>query len=1214
MSTSLEPIVDFEDIVDVNYEFEPKLFNNKKSLKSKENKFQSKSRKELKKKLKKYKLRRDGQEDPEVLDVSQILVSALKIKSPTNKLTSTHSINDFDELKPRNYLFKMGRKKQVIQKKVDPGGGDTAVTNNELERKNEIASAKSLCNTIEEASDEIKVVEVDVKSKLDLDNNSSKKSNKNAFTLMMDSRNKSIGSNSPGKERVVNELDLEIVNEKKNVKVKRNLLLQKMAEAKGSVKRKEMEEYMEKCVKDKMDKRAERLKKMIKRNKLKPVKTDEKSSKKETTKIVPINNNKEVSPLLKNKLHLVSIFNDSVKSENIPNKKKEVVSEEENEFLKKLSPSLKKKENMLCYFKKVEKELEGGVNSQDNDEVDVIKIKFKSKIKHKTKRKKLTLNKAVLTENLQSNDENHISKQEVADLEKGKNNKKEKHVNDKKKTIVLKNDSVEPTGLDLTRPRRNIKRPAKYIDDVQASSSDEDLHIFTPKKKKHADQQNNCISRSKINNVDEPKPKQSANSNKNIVISDSEKNTKKVANKHVTITQKHTKLAPIFAAKPQLDAAALEARQKFLSSGVPDKLKKMVEKHTNKTVGVNHFHTVVHVQQKNATSNVVVKTEILLSQNDINEKSIDIVHDENFFKNMLILKQESKNELNFVPRAKIQTILQNIKQFYPKFPVYRTYRLLKDKKRGDYKDCSYLHLDNSIEVINGLVDINNESPDKLCWTDKYKALSSKQIIGNFECLKELKKWLISWTENDDKVKKNKNTGSDSSDFYLSDTDSKDSMKCANNLVVLTGPVGSGKTSLVYAVAAELAIKVLEVNASSKRTGKIMLQDLQEATQSHKVNRGKCSQENSQKSQEIAHNETPKETKKRGRKKKSKEGLSKKAEPMILKNEISSQPSGSQDNGSRTCMSLILIDDADIVFDQDDGFCSAIVQLVQCSKRPVILITSSTSCPHLQRFLQCAKIIHTRSLIPRMLGTWLDIMCLVDIGTCWPGLGAKCLDYFKGDIRRTINFLQFQTTKDIAPEDERISQNIDDYKAIIEDESSNMSWSDREGIDEKFEIASMQSNLSDNNIWQDIITERVSLHCFKCPVNTFKIWWNIPRLLLTPIDPYILGEYKKLDNDKTPNKNNLELDAISNVADIISITEYYYHPENDMKAEIISVPWANFPSHSVSELENFDKFDKSSETTDEICHYLLYGSVLKARSDLGLEPIIDLEFPGMKTKR
>ena len=52
--------------------------------------------------------------------------------------------------------------------------------------------------------------------------------------------------------------------------------------------------------------------------------------------------------------------------------------------------------------------------------------------------------------------------------------------------------------------------------------------------------------------------------------------------------------------------------------------------------------------------------------------------------------------------------------------------------------------------------------------------------------------------------------------------------------VSVGPNGIGKTATVYALAHEMGFKVLELNASSTRSGRQVLANLREATQSHSV--------------------------------------------------------------------------------------------------------------------------------------------------------------------------------------------------------------------------------------------------------------------------------------------------------------------------------------------------------------------------------------------
>ncbi|KAL3875830.1 hypothetical protein ACJMK2_033742 [Sinanodonta woodiana] len=159
-----------------------------------------------------------------------------------------------------------------------------------------------------------------------------------------------------------------------------------------------------------------------------------------------------------------------------------------------------------------------------------------------------------------------------------------------------------------------------------------------------------------------------------------------------------------------------------------------------------------------------------------------------------------------------------------------------------------------------------EDKDKLAtvtlpWTEKYQPSKSFDILGNSNNLKRLKSWLTEWKQRVDretrkakklllKQSKGKKTSEqtaeaekddlwgDDSDFNLDseDSDGEDNSLC--NTMLITGPHGIGKTASVYALAQELGFKVFEVNASSSRSGKKILSQLQEATQSHQVSHNK----------------------------------------------------------------------------------------------------------------------------------------------------------------------------------------------------------------------------------------------------------------------------------------------------------------------------------------------------------------------------------------
>lgn len=1149
--------------------------------------FKSKCKKLLKRKLKKYKLRRDGIEDPDIIDVSETFLSALTIKSPIKHRINLNSpdknISDSEEIRPKNYLFKMARRRQKLK---------PANTND----------TKSVQNTD---------IACDSPIKESLDKNQT-----NAFKLIMDSRNKSIGTNSPGKKKTTDYFEIQEIIEKRNNKVKRNLALQKMAEAKGSLKKKEMEKHEEEYINKKMEQRAVKLKKLIGK---KTIKFDEEhkgsiQSLKSDKIEIPDTSEDIMKPIkcenkIPNNLQVINIFSEVLKSpmkicSDIKN-----ISKEDEEFLKKLSPSIKKKENMHSYFKKLDKKSESLSPTESGPsnavEANVIRVKIAVENNKTLKKKKLSLSKEPFSEVLKNRDENNCHKAvknidnstDISNSSDRRKRKRKANTTDVDKLAIV--DIVEmKEEIEIRRPKRNVKRPVKYIDDVQLSSSDEELHIFTPKKRKHIKGTASHTTRDVTNHIvlsdDEPK-KEGTCPPKEI------SKPKKKIEKEIKVQKKPTKLAPIFAAKTQLNPAEIEAKQKFLYSGIPDQLKKIMTQQKNASVELNNdFPVVVHIQQKIASTDISTPIQCLL---DVLDTDGDEIANQKIMFKELLSSSNAERTVSAVPILKhsIHTVLQSIKESYPKFPVYRTYRLLRGRRKGEFRDFKYPNFDSSVEVVSDMTETINENPDNLNWTDRYKAATANQLIGNFESIKELRKWLISWTENDDK-RKNGKSDSDSSDFYESDPDSRDSMKSMKNLLILTGPVGSGKTSSVYAIATELSMKVIEVNCSSKRSGKLMLQDLQEATQSHKINRCNGSTDYSQKSQDSIDSLTPNITKKRGRPKKSSEKLIK-TTMSVEKNEKLSQQSSSQEI-VRTAMSLILIDDADIVFEQDDGFSSAIAQLIQYSKRPVILVTTSLCCPHLQRFSQCGNIIQMHRLSPRMLGTWLDIMCLADSGLCWPGLGAKLLDIFNGDIRKTINSLQFYVTS--QAQESATEETDKDLKYNNDDENSSTSWADNEGFQER--NTDLNIHFSPKNEGYKALMDKIiasNLRHYQCPLNLINVWWSIPNLL---------NEVSDCTNSRDLKRSCREMEVIASMLDILSVSDYLNSNKPDTKSNITSQPWISFENDSVSEYENLDNFKRSYEFNNEIIHHLTSATIMETQRILKSENDINIHFPGMAAQR
>ena len=166
----------------------------------------------------------------------------------------------------------------------------------------------------------------------------------NAFQLMMNSMNRSIGTNSPGKDQIKSpELD-DSEKAQKKVKAQRKLVLEQWADKKGATKRKLDDSAQEEYVNKQMTKRAKRLKKLVTNMGQKNGNLEDEDSDIEDLK----------SPL-KKKLRdrpRKRIIEDSEDSMDVAETPK---AKEKDDFVEKLNSPIKKRDSLLGYFCKIDK-------------------------------------------------------------------------------------------------------------------------------------------------------------------------------------------------------------------------------------------------------------------------------------------------------------------------------------------------------------------------------------------------------------------------------------------------------------------------------------------------------------------------------------------------------------------------------------------------------------------------------------------------------------------------------------------------------------------------------------------------------------------------------------------------------------------------------------------------------------------------------------------
>ncbi|KUJ21684.1 P-loop containing nucleoside triphosphate hydrolase protein [Mollisia scopiformis] len=182
---------------------------------------------------------------------------------------------------------------------------------------------------------------------------------------------------------------------------------------------------------------------------------------------------------------------------------------------------------------------------------------------------------------------------------------------------------------------------------------------------------------------------------------------------------------------------------------------------------------------------------------------------------------------------------------------------------------------------------------------------------------------------------------------------------STNAIVISGPQGCGKTAAVYAVAKELGFEVFELNPGSKRTGKDILDKVGDMARNHQVQRlpglaqvDGAADEDRRRVDEALANDL-----KSGRQgtmncffktqpslKPETKAHSTAPAPKTSTQEVQTKLDGAKPKAAAKTQrqSLILIEEADILYKEDTQFWPTILELITTSKRPIVLTCNDES--------------------------------------------------------------------------------------------------------------------------------------------------------------------------------------------------------------------------------------------------------------------------------
>ncbi|PHH59162.1 hypothetical protein CDD81_3678 [Ophiocordyceps australis] len=341
--------------------------------------------------------------------------------------------------------------------------------------------------------------------------------------------------------------------------------------------------------------------------------------------------------------------------------------------------------------------------------------------------------------------------------------------------------------------------------------------------------------------------------------------------------------------------------------------------------------------------------------------------------------------------------------------------------------------------------------ESVAWTQKYAPLTAAQVLQMGKEMTLLKQWLQTMkvesietrvdtsdergkTKSDEALKKKRRKTKLEGFVVGSDDDASDMEELSDeadgaerakrsvvrtvdvcrdqtklkNTIVISGPHGCGKTAAVYAVAKELDFEVFEINSSDRRSGRDLLERVGDMTRNHLVQQDRC--QASDIDADDAKVARDIESGKQGtmttffKSKPATQGKRQaKTNVKDRTQRTTSKSSGASSKAQK--QSLILIEEADVLYEEDKQFWQTLMAMMAQSKRPFVVTCNDENLVPIQNLNLHA--IFRFSPPPESLS--LDV-CLLIAANEGHALERKAIEALyrsrSNDLRATISELNY----------------------------------------------------------------------------------------------------------------------------------------------------------------------------------------------------------------